>query len=419
MTDGTPGEAQWWRSTGLHREMANVGGTLYLAGGLLVLVTVLFSPIEPAHASAVVAVGIVASVVGIFFLWSAERLPMPLWLYAIATSIGAVLVTVATIGGGPRTTATYGVLYVFVSTYGFYYYPWPIATWLAALASAGFALALAWHDVEGALTQWVMIVGASLLAGGLIGTLGRIVRGRFVQERDTVRELSELDGWKTTFLRAVAHDLRSPLSTMLLGLRTYQARLDRLTPDQREELLDRSLAAGERLERLLTDLLDIQRLEAGNIQPRLEEVMLDELVRASIGQLDLRGHHLELDLEPVRASVEPSKVDRIVENLVRNAVLHTPATARVRVGVAPEAGDVVLSVSDDGPGLPDQVLDRLSQPLDAPGPMAGGNGHIGLGLDLVRHFTRLHGGTLRAANGDTGGARIEVRLPQHAPTTTD
>ena len=414
MVDDVP---RWRRIAPLHREMGYVGGTLFCSGALLVLVDLLTPPGGYAARGWVVAVTASALAAGMFYLWSAEHLPMPIWGYAIGTSGGAVMVTVLVLAGGPQRTALFGVLYVLVSTYGFYYYGPAISWWLVGLNGVGFAVALAVHDVPGAIAQWVMIVGTSAIAGGLLGSLSQRVRHLLHVEQATVQSLSELDEWKTTFMRAVAHDLRSPLATMLGFVQTARDRADDLTPEQRRHMLDRAVAGGERLERLLTDLLDVQRIEAGVVSADLERVRLDELVRASVAAADLGERAVELDLHVVVAVVEADKVDRIVTNLVRNAVHHTSAGVAVRVRLRAEDGHAVLVVEDEGSGIHDAVRDDLFEAFRREG--QGRADGVGLGLHLVRRFTELHGGEVAATDRPGGGARFVVLLPLEGPARPD
>lgn len=395
----------WWKDTRLHREMAYTGGILYTSGGLLVLATLL--PSWDLYApSWIAAVGVVALAVGLFYFWAAERWSMPMWQYSVATSLGAVLVTVAAYGGGHATTATYGILYVFVTGYGFYYYPGPIAWWFVILSGLGFAGALAWHDVHAATVQWIVVVGGVVIAGGLIGTLGRRMRGLLALEHARLEDLSELDEWKTTFLRAVAHDLRSPLASMI-GLIALVRDRPELAEEQKAELISRSVGAGERLQRLIEDLLDVERIEAGDIKPRLESTALHDLVRQTIEHMDVGDRRVHLDLAPVTATVEPTKVERIVENLVGNAMRHTPDGTQVWVRVQRDEESAILTIEDDGPGLPANIREDPFSAFAA----RRTSGTTGLGLHLVGRFTELHGGSLRACEARNGGACVEVRLP--------
>jgi len=400
---------RWRRIAPLHREMGHVGGTLFLTGALLVLVDLVFPPHTFVSFGGIVVVAVAATLAGLFYLWSAEHLPMPIWGYATGTAAGAVMVTVLVLSGGPSRTATFGVLYVFVSTYGFYYYGNAIAWGLVALNGLGFAVALVVHDVDGAVAQWVMVVGTSAMAGGLLGSLSQRVRSLLRTEQENVRRLNESDAWKTTFMRAVAHDLRSPLSSMQGLLVTLQEHGDAMSPQQRAQLLDRSVEASERLDGLLVDLLDMQRIEAGAMEPELAPTRLDDLVRASIGAIDLHDRDVRLELEPVTATVEAAKVDRIVTNLVRNAVSHTSADVSVWVRLRHHGQMAELVVEDDGAGLDDQVPADLFEAFKRHGE---GDGHgVGLGPHLVRRFTDLHGGEVAASDRPGGGARFVVHLP--------
>lgn len=414
MVDDVP---RWRRIAPLHREMGYVGGTLFCSGALLVLVDLATPPGGYAAQGWVVAVMVSALLAGLFYLWSADHLPMPIWGYAMGTSAGAVMVTVLVLAGGPQRTALFGVLYVLVSTYGFYYYGPAISWWLVGLNGVGFAVALTVHDVPGAIAQWVMIVGTSAIAGGLLGSLSQRVRHLLQAEQATVQALSELDEWKTTFLRAVAHDLRSPLATMLGFVETARDRGEGLGPEQRRHLLDRALAGGERLERLLGDLLDVQRIEAGAVSAALERVRLDGIVRASVAAAELGDRTVELDLDQVVAVVEPDKVDRIVTNLVRNAVHHTQDGVAVRVRLRAEDDHAVLVVEDEGRGINDAVRDDLFEAFRREG--QGSSDGVGLGLHLVRRFTELHGGEVAATDRPGGGARFVVLLPLEGPTSPD
>lgn len=409
--------ATWWQPTSMHREMSFAGGALYTSGGVLVLLTLLLSSAEAKHPAWVIGVGITATAVGLFYLWATNRLPMPLWLYAVATSLGAVLVTIAAAGGAAEQTATYGVLYVFVTTYGFYYYPLPVAVWLMVLNGTGFWLVLTRQGVIDPLPQWLMIVGAAMIAGGLIGTLGQRVRRLYRLEQDNVESLNELGEWKTTFLRAAAHDLRSPLGALITGLKTLREHDAEVSVDQRREILNRSIDSGERLNRLVTDLLDIERIEAGDITARLEDTALDQLVQATVAQVNPWGRRIDVETSPVLARVEPAKIERIVENLVRNAVTHTPDDSHVTVRLEAMNGHAVLTVEDNGPGLAPSVLTHLFEAFAgraAATPAAGES--IGLGLHLVAQFAKLHHGTVVASNVAGGGARFVVRLPTGQPS---
>jgi signal transduction histidine kinase len=178
-------------------------------------------------------------------------------------------------------------------------------------------------------------------------------------------------------------------------------------------MITRSVEAGRRLQQLLDDMLDVQRIEAGALEPELEPVQLDVLVRRSVGSMGETGSRVALELEPVQAVVEPAKVDRIVVNLVRNAVEHTPEGSATWVRLTAAGSDAVLAVEDDGPGIRETVRDGLFDAFRRDGDGLG-NG-VGLGLHLVRRFTDLHDGEVEVGERPGGGARFVVRLPLAGP----
>lgn len=415
MTGVAVGERTSWfrRVAPLHREMGLVGGTLFCSGAALVMIDLVTPPNDYVARDWVWAVAVGALLAGVFYFWSARYLPMPIWGYAIGTSVGAVMVTVLVLAGGPQRTAVFGVLYVFVSTYGFYYYGPAISWWLVGLNGVGFAIGLGVHDVDGAVSQWSMIVGTSAIAGGLTGSLSQRVRRLLAQEQATVESLSEVDEWKTTFLQAVAHDLRSPLSSVIGMLDTALAIGDELPSEERRVLLERAHDGSERLRRLLEDLLDVERIAAGAIEPEREEVRLDDLVRTAVGQIDLDDREVELDLAPVVAFVEPSRVERIVTNLVRNAVTHTATGVPVWVRVRARGDHLELVVEDAGPGIQDGAHGDVFEAFRRAGSTTAEGS--GLGLHLVRRFTELHGGSVHVTDRPGGGARFVVRLPPRDP----
>lgn len=396
----------------MYREMGHVGGTLFTSGALLVGVDLLTFSGDYTARGWVVAVMVAALAAGLFYFWSAERLPLPVWAFAVGTSVGAVLVTVLVVAGGPARTATFGVLYVFVSTYGFYYYGPAISWWLVGLNGIGFGFALAYHDVPGATSQWCMIVGTAAIAGGLSGSLSQRVRDLLAAEQATVEQLHERDGWKTTFLQAVAHDLRSPLVAVIGLVRTVHDHPDALTQEQQQTLLARATASGERLEQLIDDLLDVERIAAGVVTPDRRPTRLDDLVTDTLDGLELGDRQVELDLAPVVAAVEPAKIERVVTNLVHNAVRHTDEDTTVWVRVREVGPDAVVTVEDNGRGVAEQARSDLFEAFRRDGTSIGRS--VGLGLHLVRRFTELHGGEVAVDDRPGGGARFTVRLPMAA-----
>jgi PAS domain S-box-containing protein len=230
-------------------------------------------------------------------------------------------------------------------------------------------------------------------------------------ERDAAERLRALDEMKNTFLAAVSHELRSPL-TSILGLALTLERSPQMLAGDRDDLLERLAFNARKLDRLLKDLLDIDRLNRGIVEPQYRTVDVATLTRRSVESLDaLAGREIEYALAPLVLTVDPPKLERIVENLVSNAVRHTPPSCHIWVRLEPVADGALLSVEDDGPGVPQELRDAVFEPFRQ-GPTASPHSPgTGVGLSLVARFTELHGGRAWVEDRIGGGAAFRVFLP--------
>ncbi len=231
------------------------------------------------------------------------------------------------------------------------------------------------------------------------------------REREAADRLRAIDDMKNTFLAAVSHELRSPL-TSILGLALTLERQERISDDDREDLLARLAANARKLDRLLKDLLDIDRLSRGIVTPQYRLTDIGSLVRRTIEGMDaVAGRHLFVQTEPVLIPVDPAKVERIVENLVANAARHTAEETRIWVRVAPKDGGALIVVEDDGPGVPEEIRTSIFEPFQQGPGVSRANPGTGIGLSLVARFAELHGGRAWADEREGGGASFAVLLP--------
>ncbi len=230
-------------------------------------------------------------------------------------------------------------------------------------------------------------------------------------EERAMQRLKALDAMKNTFLEAVSHDLRTPL-TALLGTAVTLAREElELPPEERRDLLLRMVANGRKLDRLLTDLLDLDRLSRGVIEARRAPTEIDSLVRQVVSECEpVDGHRILIEAPPLVASVDGAKVERIVDNLVRNSLRHTPGGTTVWVRVEPAETGIMIVVEDDGPGVPDGIGEAIFEPFrQGPSQTAHAPG-VGIGLSLVARFAELHGGRAWVEPRPGGGASFRVCL---------
>ena len=231
-------------------------------------------------------------------------------------------------------------------------------------------------------------------------------------ERKAVERLREADDMKNTFLTAVSHDLRTPLSAILGSAITLESADELGIPQEDRRQLIRSLARkARRLTAMVNDLLDMDRLTRGLVQPRRELVDLGALLGRTAAEsdvLDERSVHVQT--EPIDAWIDESMVVRIVENLLVNAIKHTPPTATIWVGARRVDNGVIVWVDDDGPGIAPEERDRLFQPFERGEDSAPSPG-LGVGLSLVARFADAHGGRAWVEDRVGGGASFRVLFP--------
>jgi PAS domain S-box-containing protein len=233
-------------------------------------------------------------------------------------------------------------------------------------------------------------------------------------EREVAQRLRSLDRMKNTFLDAVSHELRTPLAAIVgIGL-TLEHKADNLATEDRTDLYTRLVANARKLDRLLNDLLDLDRLTHGIVAPKRRPTDVAALAaRIADDWAVLNGRRPKVVAEPVTVSLDPGKVERILENLLANAARHTPPDTPVWVRVEhPPGGDgVLLAVEDAGAGIPAELRDSVFEPFrQGPGapPHAPG---VGIGLTLVARFAELHGGRAWVEEREGGGSSFRVLIP--------
>jgi PAS domain S-box-containing protein len=235
-------------------------------------------------------------------------------------------------------------------------------------------------------------------------------------EREATARLRALDEMKDTFLQAVSHDLRTPLAA-ILGLAITLERGDvELGHEETRELAGRIEHNARRLERLVTNLLDLDRLARGVLTPTFEPTDVGALVRRMVTESGPSGSKVEVTTESVVVPIDPPKVERIVENLLVNAVKHTPVGTSVHVLVSGSDDGVLIAVEDEGGGVPqplrEKIFEEFRQGTDLPQASPG----VGIGLTLVRRFAEMHHGRAWVDEREGGGASFRVFLPRVHPT---
>jgi two-component system, OmpR family, sensor histidine kinase KdpD len=231
--------------------------------------------------------------------------------------------------------------------------------------------------------------------------------------------LRRADVVKTALLRAVSHDLRSPLTAISAAGEALGS--DALREDERKEMAAVIVEEARRLSRLVDNLLDLSRLEAGAAEPRREWTSVDEVLGAAIGELNPQAEDFALaidpDLPPIRA--DSAQLERAFANVLENARRHSaghPVSVRARAvrPLAGEGGRLIVRVVDRGPGIPPAQLERVFEPFYRAGTAQTGHRGSGLGLAIARGFTEANGGELRVESLPGQGATFVFELPLEA-----
>jgi two-component system, OmpR family, sensor histidine kinase KdpD len=264
------------------------------------------------------------------------------------------------------------------------------------------------------------------------GLLGGVVETAALRRADTV---------KTALLRAVSHDLRSPLTAISAAGEAVGS--ESLSPHERAEMAAVIQEETRRLSRLVDNLLDLSRLEAGAAEPRRDWTSVDELIRSALAELAAGSEEFSLSIDPdlPLVRVDPVQLERALVNVLENARRHSgghPVSVRARAvrslartrpprvttgdggGEHDErprsAGDrVIVRVVDRGPGIPPAQLERVFEPFYRAGTSAGGHRGSGLGLAIARGFADANAGSLYVESLPGQGATFVFELPLQGP----
>jgi signal transduction histidine kinase len=232
------------------------------------------------------------------------------------------------------------------------------------------------------------------------------------REQQAAERLRAADSMKDTFLRAVSHDLRNPLTAILGVALTLERTKLQLPREKAMELLAMLVEKARKLDRLLADLLDLNRLEQGVLEPNRSHTDVGVMVRHLVDEVDhLEGRPVYVDVPVLVADIDGPKVERILENLLINTTRHTPAGTPVWVRGLVRGRDLELVVEDAGPGVPRELAGSIFEPFRQGPNAARKSSGVGIGLSLVARFAQLHGGRAWVGERFGGGAAFHVLLP--------
>lgn len=250
----------------------------------------------------------------------------------------------------------------------------------------------------------------------IAASIGSVVERAELRDATTRSEiLRRTDELKSALLAAVSHDLRTPLASIIASAGSLRQPDVQWTDAERREFLGDIEHEARRLSRIVDNLLDLSRIEAGALRPDRGWYDVSALVDDVVGRLRpiTYAHPVDVrvpdDLPPV--SLDYVEIDQVLSNLIENAARHTPAGTPIHVGARVAGNELVVEVADEGPGIDPRTIDRVFEPF-VRGPSGRRSaGGTGLGLAVARGLVEAHGGHIHVQNRGAGGVAFVFTLP--------
>jgi two-component system sensor histidine kinase KdpD len=249
----------------------------------------------------------------------------------------------------------------------------------------------------------------SLLAGYTAQAVAALDRARLRTQAAQAEALAEGDRMRTALLRAVSHDLRTPLASIKASVSSLRQTDVSWSPEDEAELLANIEQNADRLDALVGNLLDMSRLQAGSLAPFLRATAIDEVAPVALRGLDDADQMLIVvpdDLPLVRA--DPGLLERVFANLFSNALRHSPPDQRPSLRAREDGDRVILDVIDHGCGVPADLKERIFEPFARLDERSPG---VGLGLAVAKGFAEAMGGEIVAIDTPRGGLTVRVTMP--------
>ncbi|WP_067548243.1 sensor histidine kinase [Nocardia crassostreae] len=270
--------------------------------------------------------------------------------------------------------------------------------------------------------HWLLLSGRALSAGDrvVLGAVanqaaGLVHQRQLREEAGAAQAVMEADKLRRALLSAVSHDLRTPLAGAKAAVSSLRSDDVEFSPEDTAELLETIEESVDQLTALVGNLLDSSRLMVGVVQPQMRRVYLDEVVHRALMGMGTRGlrrtamDRVKVEVGTVSVHADQGLLERVLANLIDNAIRYSPHGTPVRVTAERTGKRVAVTVVDAGPGVPTGLEDQLFEPFQRLGDRDNSTG-VGLGLSVVRGFVEAMGGTVHAEPTPGGGLTMVIDL---------
>jgi signal transduction histidine kinase len=284
------------------------------------------------------------------------------------------------------------------------------------------ANALDSFDVAMQPDQLAALTGTDRRPGDEIDRLSVTFKQLAERIQRQMEKIKTADTQRRELIANVSHDLRTPLATLRGYIETLFLKDDNLTAQDRRHHLEIAIQHCERLGKLVDALFELAKLDSKEIEVQYEPFNISELANDVIQKFDLSARQkdvsIQIDLDPrlpfVNADI--AMIERVIENLIENALRHTPAGGAVRLSFSPQNGDISVCVSDTGQGIPEEdlpfIFERFYQRDET---RKDRTGYAGLGLAIARRILELHDKPIHVESTAGSGTTFTFFLPIHQP----
>ena len=319
-----------------------------------------------------------------------------------------------------RDTSYVAVIFlldVFLTAYWTNGYILGIITAVAGVFSVDYIFTYPYWHISFTLTGFPL----TFLVMMTISVLTAAVTSR-AKQTETVRREAEREKMYADLLRAVSHDIRTPLTGIVGATNVLLEQDGELTQEQRQQLLRSTNEDAQWLIRIVENLLSITRINAEEARVKKAPEAAEEVIGSAVAKT--HKHYPDVDVrvsvpdELMLVPMDPLLIEQVLVNLMENAVIHG-GTSRIDVTLSQQGGDAVFTVADNGRGIPLHLLNRLFDGAARSDRSSDGKRSMGIGLSVCRTVVLAHGGTIRGENKKDGGACFTVTLPMKGDDDED